>query len=53
MLQGWRVRVSRVAVTGRLLPCPMGAGAKQVHTTAIVCGVVRRATGSAWLRALG
>src|SRR6266581_3256323 len=31
MLQGSRVRVSRVAVTGRLLPCPVGAGAKRFH----------------------
>jgi hypothetical protein len=28
-LQGSRVRVSRVAVTGRLLLCPVGAGTKQ------------------------
>src|SRR2546423_2645670 len=46
MLQGSRVRVSRVAVTGRLLPCPIGAGAKQVYTTTIVCSAARcRAAG--------
>jgi hypothetical protein len=47
------VRISRVAVTGRLLPCPIGARTKQVYTTTIVCGAARRATGSAWLCTLG